>query len=185
MANFSAIVPVELMDAANAELEAEHGPGNFSRATATGSTGSATHALLHCWDIPAFRQAVQALIDSGNYPGLKIRDGNGEPNADEMLTAEGMQWVQPEGSHDTYMKGDQVTVDGKTWESLIDYNVWPPGVSGWREVVQQGYPAWVQPTGAHDAYPLGARVTHNGSDWENTGSAANVWEPGVFGWTRI
>lgn len=43
-------------------------------------------------------------------------------------------------------------------------------------------PAWVQPFGAHDAYRLGAKVTHGGQTWENTGSDANVWEPGVFGW---
>ena len=41
--------------------------------------------------------------------------------------------------------------------------------------------AWTQPTGAHDAYPLGAKVTHNGRTWTST-VAANVWEPGVFGW---
>ena len=41
---------------------------------------------------------------------------------------------------------------------------------------------WVQPTGAHDAYRLGAQVTHKGQTWTNTGSDANVWEPGVFGW---
>jgi len=49
-------------------------------------------------------------------------------------------------------------------------------------------PAWIQPTGAQDAYPLTdvrgdpVRVTHNGSTWQNT-SAANTFEPGVFGWT--
>lgn len=47
------------------------------------------------------------------------------------------------------------------------------------------YPAWVQPLGAFDAYRLGALVSHNGLNWENTGSDANVWEPGVFGWTVI
>jgi len=41
--------------------------------------------------------------------------------------------------------------------------------------------AWVQPTGAHDAYALGERVTFNGQTWEST-NAANVWQPGVFGW---
>lgn len=40
---------------------------------------------------------------------------------------------------------------------------------------------WVQPTGAHDAYPLGAQVTRNGRTWTST-VAANVWEPGVYGW---
>lgn len=44
-------------------------------------------------------------------------------------------------------------------------------------------PAWVQPTGAQDAYPLGAQVTHNGVVWEST-VAANVWEPGVYGWVQ-
>ena len=82
------------------------------------------------------------------------------------------------------MSGDRRTYDGKTWESLLDYNVWQPPV-GWREIVSEGYPAWVQPTGAHDAYKLGDRVTYNGANWENTGSAANVWAPGVFGWTAL
>lgn len=39
------------------------------------------------------------------------------------------EWEQP-GSTNPYMKGDQVTHNGKTWESLIDYNVWEPGVAG-------------------------------------------------------
>lgn len=47
---------------------------------------------------------------------------------------------------------------------------------------------WVQPTGAQDAYRLGDRVIYpsgSGQVWENTGSDANVWQPGVFGWTLI
>lgn len=46
------------------------------------------------------------------------------------------------------------------------------------------WPEWVQPTGAQDAYLLGAQVSHNGFHWINTGSNANVWEPGVFGWVK-
>lgn len=99
--------------------------------------------------------------------------------------ATGEAWVQPTGAHDAYAKDSDVTHAGKDWVSLTPFNVWEPGVSGWREVVSEGYPAWVQPTGGHDAYPLGAKVTHNGQDWENTGSASNVWEPGVFGWVTI
>ncbi len=38
-------------------------------------------------------------------------------------------WVQP-GSANPYMKGDQVTHNGKTWESMVDNNVWEPGVQG-------------------------------------------------------
>jgi len=42
---------------------------------------------------------------------------------------------------------------------------------------------WVQPTGGHDAYNTGDRVTHNGHTWVSTVDA-NVWEPGVYGWTQ-
>jgi len=105
---------------------------------------------------------------------------------------------------------DECTHNGRTWRvSQADgsgNNVWEPGVFGWVEVVNgqvvaapapapaaapapapapASQPAaWVQPTGAHDAYRLGALVTYQGSTWENTGSDANVWAPGVFGWTR-
>lgn len=46
------------------------------------------------------------------------------------------------------------------------------------------YPEWVQPTGAHDAYAQGAKVSHNGKKWTSD-IAANVWEPGVYGWTEV
>lgn len=47
------------------------------------------------------------------------------------------EWEQP-GSTNPYMKGDQVKHNGKTWVSLVDNNVWEPGVTGtaalWQEV---------------------------------------------------
>lgn len=46
------------------------------------------------------------------------------------------------------------------------------------------YPEWIQPTGAHDAYAQGAKVSHNGKKWTSD-IAANVWEPGVYGWTEV
>lgn len=181
--NFSARIPVAQMEAANARLFNEgFGPNNFNVGIGAAS-GSATHAALHCWDIPAFRAALEAM--QADFPALAIMDGDGAVNFEAMLTEANLTWIQPEGAHNTYNAGDQVVVDGRTWESLIDFNVWPPGVSGWREIVADGYAPWVQPTGAHDAYPLGARVSHNGQNWENTGHAANVWAPGVFGWTVI
>lgn len=46
-------------------------------------------------------------------------------------------WEQPDSTN-PYMKGDKVTHNGKTWESLIDNNTWEPGVVGteslWKEV---------------------------------------------------
>lgn len=35
------------------------------------------------------------------------------------------EWVQPDSTN-PYMKGDKVKHNGKTWESLIDYNVYEP-----------------------------------------------------------
>ena len=48
-----------------------------------------------------------------------------------------LPWVQPESTN-PYMKGDRVLwTDGKTYESLIDNNVWSPKAypQGWKEVV--------------------------------------------------
>lgn len=46
---------------------------------------------------------------------------------------------------------------------------------------------WVQ-RWAPPYYQIGDRVTHNGHIWECTGADGNgnnVWEPGVYGWTKI
>ena len=45
-----------------------------------------------------------------------------------VLTADDgapLAWVQPESTN-PYMKGDRVTHNGSTWESLVDNNVWEP-----------------------------------------------------------
>ncbi len=60
----------------------------------------------------------------------------------------------------------------------------PPSVPAlWKAVGDPGeeWPAWSQPIGAHDAYDLGAKVSHKGKHYVST-VAANVWEPGVYGW---
>lgn len=47
------------------------------------------------------------------------------------------EWEQPDSTN-PYSKGDRVTHNGKTWESLVDSNVWEPGATGteslWKEV---------------------------------------------------
>lgn len=52
-------------------------------------------------------------------------------------TGEILPWVQPDSTN-PYAKGDKVTHIGKTWESLVDNNVWEPGAAGtenlWKEV---------------------------------------------------
>ena len=47
------------------------------------------------------------------------------------------EWVQPQGSHDAYNKGDKVSHNEKHWISLIDANVYEPSESVptlWKEV---------------------------------------------------
>ena len=47
------------------------------------------------------------------------------------------EWEQPDSTN-PYSKGDKVTHNGKSWESLVDNNVWEPGATGteslWKEV---------------------------------------------------
>lgn len=45
---------------------------------------------------------------------------------------------------------------------------------------------WVQPTGAHDAYQTGEKVYWPEPEdvWQSD-LDGNVWEPGVYGWTKI
>jgi len=98
------------------------------------------------------------------------------------------EWVQPTGAHDAYLKGDEVEHDDKLWVSTVDYNVWEPGVSGWREQSSEdGTPAeWAQPTGAHDAYQTGDLVTFEGEVWESV-IDNNTWSPTDYpqGWEKV
>jgi hypothetical protein len=135
-------------------------------------------------DLEALLAAAQTALDS------KRIIATAEEKIDAILTevkvAQGISeedpWVQPTGAHDAYPRGARVTRGGKTWVSLTTANTWEPGVSGWREFVVPGsIAAWVEPTGSHDLYNAGDKVTHNGQNWVST-IAANVWEPGVYGW---
>lgn len=49
------------------------------------------------------------------------------------------EWEQPDSTN-PYSKGDKVLHNDKTWESLVDGNVWEPGTTGtealWKEVTE-------------------------------------------------
>lgn len=112
----------------------------------------------------------------------------GEPDKDGIYP-----WSQPLGATDAYKKGDKVVFDSDVYESEVDYNVWKPGVYGWKKIAGEGeptnppvveeWPEWKQPTGAQDAYPKGAKVSHNGKHWTSNVDS-NVWEPGATGVTQ-
>ena len=111
----------------------------------------------------------------------------------DMLTDEQAEQVPnayPEwavGVH--YTVGKRVRHDGKLYRceqahtSQADYAP-DKAPALWVRTSQEGeIPDWVQPTGAHDAYAKGDKVRHNGKVWEST-MDANVYEPGVYGWTE-
>ena len=43
------------------------------------------------------------------------------------------EWKQPTGAQDAYMTGDKVQHNDKVWVSVVDNNVWEPGIYGWDE----------------------------------------------------
>ena len=95
------------------------------------------------------------------------------------------QWKQPQGAHDAYPVGQWVWHGGKVWENLTAANVWEPGVSGWRDPLNE-WPEWVQPTGAHDAYKIGDKVTFEGKRYTSKINA-NSWSPTAYpaGWQIV
>lgn len=64
-------------------------------------------------------------------------------------------------------------------------NLYPPHQvpAVWKRLWEEEWPDWVQPTGAHDAYDEGAKVKHKDVKWTSD-IPANVYEPGVYGWTE-
>ena len=94
-------------------------------------------------------------------------------------------------SGETVEAGALRTHDGLPYEAIQAHATqddWTPDATPalwrrWRAPDAAPEP-WVQPTGAPDAYGIGDRVTHQGQTWEST-VANNVWEPGVYGWTRL
>ena len=49
----------------------------------------------------------------------------------ETAGGEYPEWVQPTGGHDAYALGAIITYNGQLWISIVDANVWEPGVYGW------------------------------------------------------
>lgn len=109
-------------------------------------------------------------------------------------------WIAPTGAHDMYKAGEyMIWTDGKTYKSKMDTAYSPTdypqawedqsgGETGGGEGGESGEGTtavpWKQPEGAHNAYNKDDVVSHNGKLWKSTVDA-NVWEPGVYGWTEV
>ena len=86
-------------------------------------------------------------------------------------------------------KDSRYQYEGKLYKCVQAHTTqadWAPDVTPalWVIVSLEEWPDWVQPTGSHDAYAKDAKVTHNSKKWTSDVDA-NVWEPGVYGWTEV
>ena len=89
-----------------------------------------------------------------------------------------------------YAAGDRVRYGDLLYKCLTEHTSqesWTPAAapSLWVRIDDPAieWPEWRQPTGATDAYSKGAKVSHNNKHWVSD-VEANVWEPGVYGWTE-
>ena len=112
-------------------------------------------------------------------------------NIDDVTAAEHADLFSPWAYPVNYTAGQiRRYTDGKLYKCLQAHTSqadWTPdtAVSLWVSISDpaEEWPEWSQPLGAHDAYAQGAKVSHNGKHWISD-VAANVWEPGVYGWTE-
>lgn len=187
------------------------GSNNFS-VPAYGSTG-VTHAALHSWDDPAFLAALKALpnvvVDDGTRPqGQPPASLDPITRTKELIEAQGAKWgaqapMLPTTGNAT--AGTLYAYDRngtrEIWYCIQTFSRSTYGA------VPDTYPAlirrirvpgtvaaWVQPIDQYDAYKLvnpftgkPDECTFGGFTWyvsQADGSGNNVWQPGVFGWTK-
>ena len=90
-----------------------------------------------------------------------------------------------------YVVGNRVSDGGKLYkcqQAHTSQGDWKPENSSslWVGISDpaEEWPEWSQPVGSTDAYANGAKVSHNGKHWTSDVDA-NVWEPGVYGWSEV
>lgn len=131
-----------------------------------------------------FRKAVQ----------LFLATMDAETQAESMMAVAnvfpGYEVGKAYKTKDVFSYGENAVGDPQLYQVLQDHTSaaeWTPNtaVSLYKAigVTKEGIPAWVQPLGATDAYQKGDRVSHKDKIWESDVDA-NVWEPGVYGWTE-
>ncbi len=144
-------------------LEAVDGGGEIDKATGTGGILFVT--LAEAGSIDAVTAAEHAeLFAEWTYPvkyeaGKIVRD-----------PYDGMLYKVNEGQGHTSQEDWAPHKTPALWTKIAD--------------PAEEWPAWSQPIGAHDAYDKGDKVSHKDRHWQST-VAANVWEPGVYGWDDV
>ena len=111
-------------------------------------------------------------------------------NIDAVTASEHTELFSPWACPVAYKTGNIRERNGKLYKCLQDHTsqeAWTPedSPSLWVGISDpaEEWPEWSQPVGSTDAYAKGAKVSHNGKHWTSNVDA-NVWEPGVYGWTE-
>lgn len=107
---------------------------------------------------------------------------------DDETAIEMTDLFEPWQSGKTYATDDRVKYEEQLYRCVQGHTAqdnWTPDATPalWTRVSVEEWPEWIQPTGAQDAYNKGDKVSHNDKHWTSDYDA-NIWEPGVFGWTE-
>ena len=107
---------------------------------------------------------------------------------DDETALKGVELFPMWGIDIDYAVDDRVQHEGTLYKCIQAHTSqenWTPDATPalWVIVTVEEWPEWVQPAGSHDAYAKDAKVTHNGERWISDVDS-NVWEPGVYGWTK-
>ena len=108
---------------------------------------------------------------------------------DDETALEVTDLFEPWQSGKAYAADDRVKYEELLYRCVQAHTAqddWTPDATPalWTRVSVEEWPEWVQPTGAQDAYAMGDKVSHNEKHWVSDYDA-NIWEPGVFGWTDV
>jgi hypothetical protein len=165
----------------------------FTKAAASSSDYGATttHRQIGSAMTPALAAAIKTalagmsgnwyLVDANSGALLDTNDTAKKPGA---TVTKQLEWA----AGVAYVLNEVIAYQGQAYAVIQAHTsqaTWQPDIAAalFKRYVAPGeVTAWRQPQGAHDAYPVGARVTDGGKTWTNT-IPANVWKPGVTGWT--
>ncbi len=139
-------------------------------------------ALDYIKGLPGFAEAYPEF--AAEFAAVK---GESE-TVDSAITEAKSEWELRIG--EPVEAGDIIIHKGVRYWALQPHTLqedWVPGEvpALYKRIGDEGdeWPEWVQPTGAHDAYNKGDKVSHDGKHWVSDVDA-NVWAPGVYGWTE-
>ena len=128
------------------------------------------------------RQEAQAFINALLVLRAKVAD-------EQAIDAAAVYPTWREGV--AYVTGERVRYNEILYKILQDHTsqtTWTPesAPSLFAKVLisdTETIPEWTQPDSTNP-YQTGDKVTHNGATWIST-IDNNVWEPGVYGWTKV